>query len=274
MTAISDLPRPAGPITGMERVPSLQNSGNASLPIFALGGVPRGAVIALARNYLADTASTADSDPGAGNLRWDNATQASADVIFIADDDGDAGDIAAVLATLTSGGFLYLQQEGPAGAGVWQKWQVNEITPATGYTKLGVIFQASQGSFADNAAIQVSVQQPNPAAGVDRNNVNTLATSGAVSIDCDLGDYFVLNLSGNVTGITLLNLPAAGKALSLAVQIKQDTTARTVAWPASFKWAGGVAGSVSTGSGAVDLLAITSFDQGTTWLATLAKAFA
>ena len=274
MTAISELPRPAGSITGLERVPSLQSSDNAGLPLFALGGVPRGAVIALARNYVADTASTADSDPGAGNLRWDNATQASADVIFIADDDGDAGDIAAVLASLTTGGFLYLQQPGPAGAGVWQKWQVFEITPATGYTKLGVIFQASQGSFADNADILVSVQQPNPAAGVDRNNVNSLATSGAVSIDCDLGDYFVLHLSGNVSSITLLNLPSSGKALSLAIQIQQDSTARTVAWPASFKWATGVAPSVSTGSGAIDMLAITTFDQGATWLATLAKAFA
>jgi hypothetical protein len=31
---------------------------------------------------------------------------------------------------------------------------------------------------------------------------------------------------------------------------------------------------VSTASGAVDLLAITTFDNGTTWLATLAKTFA
>ena len=58
------------------------------------------------------------------------------------------------------------------------------------------------------------------------------------------------------------------------VRIAQDSTARAVAWPASFKWAGGLAGSVSTGSGAIDVLALTTFDNGTTWDATLAKAFA
>lgn len=110
---------------------------------------------------------------------------------------------------------------------------------------------------------------------VDRNVVSALTTSsGVVNIDCSLGDYFTLALTANVTSITFSNLPASGKGATLMVRITQDATARTVAWPASFKWAGGSAAAVSTGSGAVDLLAITSFDQGTTWRATLAKAFA
>lgn len=274
ISPISSIPKPATAMTGLERVPALQGAVNASLPLFALGGLPRGPVLALARPFLADTAATADADPGAGNLRWNHATQASATIIYVADADSDADDIAGVLATLTSGGYLYLQQPGTAGAGVWQKWQVFEVTDAIGYTKLGVVFQASEGTFADNAEILVSVQQPNPAAGVDRNNVNALAGSGGLSVDCDLGDYFTLGLSGNVTGWTFLNLPAAGKALSLVVRITQDSTARTVAWPASFKWSNGAAPSVSSAPGAVDMLAITSFDQGTTWNATLAKAFA
>lgn len=274
ITPISTIPKPATALTGLERFPALQSDTNASLPLFALGGLPRGPVLALARPFLADTASTADADPGAGNLRWNHATQASATVLYIDDADSTAADIAAVLATLTVGGYLYLQQSGTAGAGIWQKWQVSGITDASGYTKLAVVFQASQGSFADNAEILVSVQQPNPAAGVDRNNVSALASSGAVSVDCDLGDYFTLALTGNVTSWTFLNLPAAGKALSLAVRLTQDATARTVAWPASFKWANGSAPSISSAPGAVDMLAITTFDQGATWNATLAKAFA
>lgn len=109
---------------------------------------------------------------------------------------------------------------------------------------------------------------------VDRSTVTALATSGTVNIDASLGDYFTLALSGNVTSITFSNLPGSGHGASLMIRITQDSTARTVAWPASFKWAGGAAGSVSTGSGAVDVLAITTFDNGTTWNATLAKAFA
>lgn len=111
-------------------------------------------------------------------------------------------------------------------------------------------------------------------AGALRNTVSALSTSGSVAIDYALGDYFTLALAGNVSTFTFSNLPGSGKGASLMVRITQDSTPRTVGWPASFKWAGGVAGVVSTGSGAVDVLAITTFDNGTTWDATLAKAFA
>lgn len=109
----------------------------------------------------------------------------------------------------------------------------------------------------------------------DRGTVSVLTpASGVVNIDCSLGDYFTLAPTANVTSITFSNLPASGKAVSLMIRFTQDTTARTVAWPASFKWAGGVAGAVSTGSGAIDVIGITTFNQGTTWAATIAKAFA
>jgi hypothetical protein len=98
--------------------------------------------------------------------------------------------------------------------------------------------------------------------------------SGVVNINCALGDYFTLAPTANITSITFSNLPASGKAQTIMVRFTQDTTARTVAWPASFKWAGGSSGAVSTGSGEIDIIALTTFNQGTTWLATIAKAFA
>lgn len=109
---------------------------------------------------------------------------------------------------------------------------------------------------------------------LDRGTVSALATSGSVGVDCALGDYFTLALAGNVSGLTFSNLPGSGKGVTLMIRITQDSTPRTFAWPASFKWAGGTPGAISTGSGAVDVLAITTFDNGTTWDATLANAFA
>jgi len=110
--------------------------------------------------------------------------------------------------------------------------------------------------------------------GRDPATVSALATSGSVAIDYALGDYFTLALAGNVSGFTFSNLPGSGKGATLMIRITQDSTPRTVGWPASFKWAGGTPGAVSTGSGEVDVLAITTFDNGTSWQATLAKAFA
>jgi hypothetical protein len=106
--------------------------------------------------------------------------------------------------------------------------------------------------------------------------VSALTNSGGtVAINCALGDYFTLSLTANVTSITFSNLPASGKGQTLMLEIKQDATgSRTATWPSSFKWASGSAGVLSTAANSVDVLALSTFDQGTTWRATLAKGFA
>lgn len=107
-----------------------------------------------------------------------------------------------------------------------------------------------------------------------RNAVTAVtSSSGTLTLDYESGDYFTVTLSENVTTLTLSNLPGSGKGATLALRITQDSTAHTFAWPASFKWSG-AAPAVSTGSGAVDLLIITSFNSGTSWQANLAKGYA
>lgn len=111
--------------------------------------------------------------------------------------------------------------------------------------------------------------------GTDRSTVTAVTPSaGTATFDYSLGDYFTLAPTANVTTLAFSNLPGSGHGASLMIRFTQDSSPRTVAWPASFKWAGGVVPAVSTGSGAVDVLAITTFDNGTTWRATLAKAWA
>lgn len=100
------------------------------------------------------------------------------------------------------------------------------------------------------------------------------SSAGVLNINCALGDYFTITLTENITSITFSNLPAAGRAQSIMLRIRQHASAaKTVAWPAAFKWAGGVAGAVSVGLSDYDVLAITTFDQGTRWEATIAKDF-
>lgn len=272
MPKISEMPAPAGPVTGLELTPLLQGADNAGLPLLAMRAVPSGAVLQLRRSYAADLSATADADPGTGKLRWNNATPASATILYIDDEDVAAADISATWSTLAVGGFVYVQGRADSAARAkWQKWQITSVTTATGYAKLGVSLQASAGTFADTDPIELTLQQPTPSAGVDRNIVSALTpASGMVTVDCSLGDYFTLAPTANVTGWTFTNVPPA---CTLMIGFTQDTTARTVAWPASFKWAGGSAGAVSTGSGVEDMLAVTTLDGGATWRATLAKAW-
>ena len=276
MPRVSEMSAPSLPLSGLERIPALQgggSDGSVGLPILSIGAPFGGAVLAMRVPMVADLSATTDADPGAASVRWNHATPTSATLIFVDDVDGDAGDVAAVLAALTPGGYFYLQGSADSAAlDNWQKWQVNSITDASGYTKLGVTLQASAGSFADVDVLEMIIQQPPPSPGVDRNVVNAAAfSSGTVTIDCSQGDYWTLGLTANVTGWSFTNVP---QACTLMVRITQDSTPRTVASAASMRWVGGVDGVVSTASGAIDVLALTTFDAGATWMCTLAKAFA
>lgn len=106
--------------------------------------------------------------------------------------------------------------------------------------------------------------------------VNALSiASGTVAINCALGKYFTLSATAAMTTWTFTNLPGTGYAFTLFIWIKQDATGSRVAtWPSSFKWSGGTAATLSTTANSVDLLAVTTIDQGVTWDATLAKGFA
>ena len=119
-----------------------------------------------------------------------------------------------------------------------------------------------------------STDPANPVVSVDNDVTASTSTSGVLTIDCAAGDYFTHALDENVTSWSFTNLPGSGKGATKLIQFTQDSTPRTVAWPASFRWAGGTDGVISTGSGAIDVLAITTFDNGTTWIATLNNAFA
>lgn len=105
-----------------------------------------------------------------------------------------------------------------------------------------------------------------------RNTVTAVtSSSGVVTINYALGDYFTLALSENVTSWSFTNLPGSGKGASIMIRITQDSTARTVAWPASFAFTYGSEESVPVGSGDVALLAISTLDNGTKWFATMAS---
>lgn len=100
------------------------------------------------------------------------------------------------------------------------------------------------------------------------------AVAGEITIDCSLGDYFTILLTTHITSVVFINPPVVGHGTSKLIRITQDNTDRAITWPASFKWPAGEPGVVSLGNGHVDVLAITTFNAGATWYATLAKDFA
>ena len=95
---------------------------------------------------------------------------------------------------------------------------------------------------------------------------NSLATSGAITIDCNTAAYFYLNIIGNVTSITINNVPAL-YLFSLTIEIRQGGTGSyTIAWPGTVKWEGGVAPTLTTTVGKTDVVTLVTRDGGTSWL--------
>lgn len=95
------------------------------------------------------------------------------------------------------------------------------------------------------------------------------SVGGVLTLDLSLGDYFTVALTENAS-IVINNPPGSGFGGAIFVRITQDSTPRTVTWPASFRWEGS-APAVSTAPGAVDLLSLVTLDGGTTWDATLSN---
>jgi len=94
--------------------------------------------------------------------------------------------------------------------------------------------------------------------------VTVTSTTGAATINCEAGNVFGITLTENTT-FTFSNPPTTGTSYGFTLKLVQDSTARTVTWPASVDWAGGTAPTISTGSGEVDVLVFFTHDGGTTW---------
>lgn len=107
---------------------------------------------------------------------------------------------------------------------------------------------------------------------VGQNIPATLTTAGTtITVDWNNGNAQVIDLqgaSGNVT-LTLSN-PLAGA--SYVIKVIQGSVTRNLIWPATVKWPGGIAPTISAANDAMDL--ITLFWDGTNYLATFQQAFA
>ena len=106
-----------------------------------------------------------------------------------------------------------------------------------------------------------------PASGGGVTGQGTYATSssgaGSMALDFAAGSHQRITLTGNQTGITYSNGPAANESKSVTIDFVQDGTGnRTFSWPASLKFSGGVEATLSTGANDIDRIAIEAVNDG------------
>ena len=112
--------------------------------------------------------------------------------------------------------------------------------------------------------------------GISEEAVTVTQGSGTVTLDLAQGNFFEFTLTENVTGWTFSNLATSGTASSWIIKITQHaSSAKTVAYPAAIKWAGGTDHVMSTATGSIDIVSMFTIDGGTTIYANeVGKAFA
>lgn len=99
-------------------------------------------------------------------------------------------------------------------------------------------------------------------------------TSSSNSLDLDISSARVFKHAfSEDTTISFSGTPEADH-VEIILETTQDSTDRTLTFPAAVIWAGGSAATVSLGAGKIDVFKMTTLDGGTTWYGqTIGKDF-
>ncbi len=146
--------------------------------------------------------TTADADPGAGFIRFNNTSLNSATLMYIDDSDG-TNDITAWVATWddsdsTVTGFLTIAGN-PNSSSPLVIYKVTGLTDASGYTKINVTYVAGSTSISNNAEVSVSFS---PSGNVAQAGLHFKWDSGTSDADPGAGEIAFNN--GTVGSVTIL----------------------------------------------------------------------
>ena len=138
----------------------------------------------------------------------------------------------------------------------------------------GVTSTAAELNYLDIATLGLTAASK--AVTADANGVITLdngfseeyaavaSSSAAVSLDLRTASNFSHDLTENTT-ISFANPAASGKVSAATLRIIQGSTARTITWNSSIKWAADTAPTLTTTNDAVDIFVFYTVDGGTTY---------
>ena len=112
-----------------------------------------------------------------------------------------------------------------------------------------------------NLSIAGSVRELKSAPSISTNTLTLNLNTG--------GSVFEVALNANITTLTISNPPTSGTSITFILAFVADGTPRTVTWPASVKWAGGTAPTLTATNAKKDIFTFTTYDGGTTYYATI-----
>ena len=215
--------------------------------------------------------NTGKSVNGSGNVSWSlseigapaaNAVVSSV-VVGGATLTGNVSLTAGSNITLTpSGSTITIASTASGGGGVTttaaNTWTALQ-TFSVGITAYGATFGVGGVSMQNNQIRDVQLK--------DYYEIRAAPTisSGTLTLNLNDSNIFDVSLNGNITTMTVSNVPSGTVATGFTLLLTADGTLRTVTWPASFKWPGGSAPSVTSTNGKTDVYSFITLNNGTNW---------
>jgi hypothetical protein len=189
-------------VTHLDSNGSISNADTVAIEFSATGniGIPTGL-------NLTYSTTTTDSDPGAGVIRFNNATLASASLAYVDDADSAGANIEAYVLswddstnTALRGTITLVKRDSPSVFAIWNI--TGASVDGSGYSKLALTYVAGTGSFANNDAVVLSFVRTGNA-GADASNVfKTIAVSGQSDIVADSATDTLTLANGSGIAIT------------------------------------------------------------------------
>ena len=142
---------------GLQTVNTAGGGGATAAEVWSYGtrtltSATAGGDLASPMQYKASSTTT-ESDPGAGRLRWNNATQASATEIYLDAETNGGTDVSNFLSSVPAGSTLYIQDKDDAT--IYQRWLVVSIVDNVGWVTLTVSQVTAQGGNIPNNGIAI-----------------------------------------------------------------------------------------------------------------------
>ena len=226
------------PVVYLAGSTSISNNAEISLAFSPAGssGVPPG----LGLKY---STTTTDSDPGAGYIRFNNGTLASATACYIDDADLAGADISGLVqswddsTTTALRGTITLVKE--TNTAVWAQWNITgAATNASGYTKQALTYVAGTGSFSNDDLVRLSFSRTGNLGstgsqgiqgiqGVKGDAPGVLMTYETATADSDQGAGKVWLNHGTASSATVLymdDVEAGGASINSMVDSWDDST--------------------------------------------------
>jgi hypothetical protein len=86
-----------------------------------------------------------------------------------------------------------------------------------------------------------------------------------VTIDYSLGSVCTIAQTGNITSVSVTNVPASSTVTLTVIRSQADATLRTMTWGAAYNFSGGTTPTLSNSASAVDVFTLITTDGGSNW---------